>query len=384
MRVVIAIDSFKGSMTSKQAGNAVMRGIMSACRDPEIIIKSIADGGEGTVEALVESLDGDYINLIVKNPLGREVNARYGVIDDTAVIEIAAAAGISLISREELNPMETTTYGVGEIIKDAILRGCRKFVIGIGGSATNDGGIGMLQALGYEFLDKDGNQVPFGAKGLSMISEIKSDNAMPELRKCSFNIACDVTNPLCGSNGCSAVFAPQKGAGAEDILIMDKGMEHYARLTREMYSDADPDFSGAGAAGGLGFAMMTYLNGKLQSGIDLILKQIRLEDYIKAADIVVTGEGRIDEQTVMGKAPVGVAKLAKKYNRPVIAFAGSVSDKAGICNKHGIDAIFSVIKRPCSLDEAMDFQNACRNLEDTAEQAFRLVCAGQRCFQDLR
>lgn len=372
MNVVIAIDSFKGSMSSVQAGRAAADGVKRVIPDAEVFVKPIADGGEGTVESLVEGLNGTLKEVTVRNPLGREIVCQYGIIGDTAIVEMAQASGIALIKKEELNPMETTTYGVGEILKDAILSGCRKFIIGIGGSATNDCGIGMLQALGYEFIDRNGNEVPFGAKALDMVTEIRDDNAMKELKECSFNIACDVKNPLCGENGCSVIFAPQKGATQDMVKAMDKAMEHYSKVVSTKYINADKNFPGAGAAGGLGFAFMTFLGGKLQSGIELILDKISIEKSIMEADLVITGEGKIDSQTVMGKAPIGIARLAKKHNKPVIAFSGCVTRDASVCNSHGIDAIFPIVRSACTLEEAMDCDNAYNNMADCAEQVMRL------------
>lgn len=372
MNVVIAIDSFKGSMSSVQAGRAAADGVKRVIPDAEVFVKPIADGGEGTVESLVEGLNGTLKEVTVKNLLGREITCQYGIIGDTAIVEMAQASGIALIKKEELNPMETTTYGVGEILKDAILSGCRKFIIGIGGSATNDCGIGMLQALGYEFIDRNGNEVPFGAKALDMITEIRDDNAMKELKECSFNIACDVKNPLCGENGCSVIFAPQKGVTQDMVKAMDKAMEHYSKVVSTKYINADKNFPGAGAAGGLGFAFMTFLGGKLQSGIELILDKISIEKSIMEADLVITGEGKIDSQTVMGKAPIGIARLAKKHNKPVIAFSGCVTRDASVCNSHGIDAVFPIVRSACTLEEAMDCDNAYNNMADCAEQVMRL------------
>ncbi len=372
MNVVIAIDSFKGSMTSIDAGTAASVGIKRVFPDANIKVMPIADGGEGTVEALAEGLGGEIQQIKVKNPLGKEIVAEYGIVEKTAIIEMAAASGIALINKNELNPMITTTYGVGQMIKDAIHKGCREFIIGIGGSATNDGGVGMLQALGYEFLDKYGKEIPFGAQGLGLIDEIKDANVISELKGCIFNIACDVTNPLCGENGCSAVFSIQKGAKLEDIPLMDKAMENYACVTSKYNKHADMNYPGAGAAGGLGFAFLSYLNGKLQSGIELILDKIKIENYIKNADLVVTGEGKIDSQTIMGKAPIGIAKLSKKYGKDVIAFSGCVTRDARICNEHGIDAIFPIVRMACTLDEAMEKENAKQNMTDCVEQAVRL------------
>ncbi len=373
MKVVIAIDSFKGSITSYQAGNAAKEGVLRVKPNAEVTVSPIADGGEGTVNALVSGMGGVFKKVTVHNPLMREITAEYGIIGKTAIIEMAASSGIALISREELDPMETTTYGVGEMIKDAINSGCDEFIIGIGGSATNDGGVGMLQALGFKFSDADGKEVPFGAKALGKIEKIDVSGVSQQIKNSKFNIACDVKNPLCGQNGCSAVFGPQKGATVETVEIMDRDMAHFAAVTKEKYPHANPDFEGSGAAGGLGFAFMTYLGGVLKKGIDLILEKTELEEKIKSADLVITGEGRLDSQTVMGKAPIGVAKLGKKYLKPVLAFSGCVTRDAGVCNSHGIDAFFPVVRGAVSLDEAMDTENAKKNLADTVEQAIRLL-----------
>ena len=259
------------------------------------------------------------------------------------------------------------------MIKDAIEKGCRRFLVGIGGSATNDGGIGMLQALGYGFLDQEGNEVPLGARGLERLAVIEKKKVLPELEDCEFRIACDVVNPLCGSQGSSAVYGPQKGADAEMIHKMDKWMEAYAELAGKSFPQADPKKPGTGAAGGLGFAFLTFTNSVLESGIQIILEETGLEEYVKEADVVVTGEGRLDGQTAMGKAPVGVAGLAKKYGKTVIAFAGIVTRDAVKCNEKGIDAFFPVIRGISTLEEAMDPETAGQNLEDTAEQVFRLI-----------
>ncbi len=377
MKAVIAIDSLKGSLTSMEAGYAIADGIRRAYPDTETVVRPLADGGEGTVDALVEGMNGSMQEITVNDSLGRPVSAKYGIIESskTAIIEMSAAAGITLVSSSERNPLNTTTYGVGEMIKDAISKGCREFIVGIGGSATNDGGVGMLQALGFGMLDKSGNQVAFGAKGLKDLETITDTNVIPELKDCRFHIACDVTNPLCGDNGCSAVYGPQKGADASMIMNMDKWLSYYAALTREKYPKADPKFPGTGAAGGMGFAFLSYTNASLEAGIDLILKETRLEEYIKDADVVITGEGRLDFQTAMGKAPVGVAKLAKKYDIPVIAFAGSVTKDATECNKNGIDAFFPILRGICTLDEAMNSDNARANMTDTVEQVFRTIRA---------
>ena len=374
MKITIAIDSFKESLTSLEAGNATAEGIRRVFPNAAASVFPVADGGEGTVDALVLGSDGKFVNAEVTDPLGRHITAKYGILpDNTAVIEMSAASGLTLLSETERDPMLTTTYGTGELILDAIRRGCHNFIIGIGGSATNDGGIGCLQALGFGLLDNNDQQVAYGAKGLSQLVKITDNNVVAELKECSFHVACDVKNPLCGDNGCSAVFAPQKGADSEMAELMDGYLRNYAELTRKYNHLASPDSAGAGAAGGLGFALMYYLNAELRSGIELVLHSAKLEDSIKDADMIITGEGCLDYQTAMGKAPVGIAKIAKKYEKPVIAFCGTVRDGAKLCNKNGIDAFFPVIRSVCTIEQAMDKSNAYRNLADTTEQVFNTI-----------
>ncbi len=372
---VVAIDSFKGSLTTFQAGRAVKEAIDEIFPGAQTVISPIADGGEGTTEAIVSSAGGEMIETTVSNPLGKKIRASYGYIPktNTAVIEMSSASGITLISDSERNPMNTTTFGVGEMIADAIKRGCRKFVVGIGGSATNDGGVGMLQALGFKFSDAFGKDVMPGAKGLKDICSIDIKNAIGELKECSFCVACDVKNVLCGENGCSKVYGPQKGATPEMIRDMDDWLENYAHLTKEVLPLSDKDIPGTGAAGGMGFALLAYLNATLVSGIELVMSETNLEAHIQNADLVITGEGRLDGQSYMGKAPIGVASLAKKYNKPVIAFSGSVTDDAVRCNEHGIDAFFPIIRTPCTLEEAMNVEYAYANLKSAANQVLRLI-----------
>jgi glycerate kinase len=376
MKAVIAIDSLKGSLSSMEAGYAAAEGIRRVHgQDAEIIVRPLADGGEGTVEALVSGMNGIIQNVMVTGPLGTPVNCEYGIIESshTAVIEMSGAAGITLVPDEKRNPLYTTTYGVGEVIKDAISKGCRRFIVGIGGSATNDGGIGMLQALGYGFLDKEGKQVPFGARGLEVLEEITDTYVLPELAECEFRVACDVTNILCGEEGCSAVFGPQKGATPSMIMQMDKWLEKYAALAEKKCTKVNANQAGTGAAGGLGFAFLSFTNAVLESGIKIVLEETSLEKYMENADIVITGEGRLDGQTAMGKAPVGVACLAKKHNIPVTAFAGSVTKEAIACNQNGIDAFFPILRGVTTLEDAMKPENAKANMADTVEQVFRLL-----------
>ena len=378
MKVVIAIDSFKGSMSSMEAGNAAKAGVERACT-ADIVVKPLADGGEGTTEALVEGLVGEYVTLKVTGPLGEKVCAKYGILPDkkTAVLEMAEAAGIILVKHGELNPRAATTYGVGEMILDAVKRGCREFIIGIGGSATSEGGTGMLQALGYKFLNVEGVSIASGLQELDKIVSVDISNVPEELKNCHFHIACDVKNPLCGENGAVYVYGPQKGVKEEEKQMFDEKMKHFADKTQEFTGRDYRMAEGAGAAGGLGFAFLSYLpNVQLKTGIDIVLDAIRLEDEVKDADIVITGEGRLDSQTAMGKVPVGVARLAKKYNAKVVAFAGGVTKDAGVCNGAGIDAFFPIVRGVTTLDEAMDPKNAKENMELAAEQVFRMLNKG--------
>ena len=379
MKVVIAIDSFKGSLSSLEAGGAAACGVLRAFPDAEVRISPLADGGEGTLDAIVSATGGKFVKTVVKDPLGRSVTAKYGVIPDgSAIIEMASSSGITLVPPEKRNPLYTTTYGVGELIRHAILTsGCRKFTVGIGGSATNDGGIGMLSALGFKFLDESGESVGLFGKDLEKIARIDTSSAIPELSECEFSVACDVKNPLCGENGCSAIYGPQKGADEVTVRNMDLWLDRYAKLTADTLGNDFKDYPGAGAAGGLGFALLSYLGAKLSSGIELVIERTRLEDSIRSADFVITGEGRLDGQSGMGKAPIGVARTAKKYGKTVLAFAGAVTNDARALNELGIDSFFPILKAPCTLTEAMNVENAKRNLADTAEQAFRIIKALQ-------
>lgn len=375
MKVVVAIDSLKGSLTSLEAGNAIREGVLRADPEAEVVVRPLADGGEGTVEALTLGMGGQLERVLVTGPLGRPVECVYGIVPEqgTAIIEMSGAAGITLVPDAELNPMNTTSYGVGEVIRDAIRKGCRRFIVGIGGSATNDGGVGMLQALGYGMLNENGAQVSFGAKGLQELREITSTHVIPELKECSFRIACDVTNPLCGERGASAIYGPQKGASPADILLMDKWLADYAVLAKGLNHASDAEVPGTGAAGGLGFAFLTFTNAVLESGIKIVLEETHLADFVRDADVVVTGEGRMDAQTCMGKAPVGVANIAKRFGKPVIAFAGIVTPDAVAVNNSGIDAFFPILRTVVSRQEAMESANAYRNMTDTVEQVFRVI-----------
>lgn len=374
MKVVVAIDSFKGSLTSLEAGNAVKEGIEKADKKALVIVKPLADGGEGTMSAITQGMGGELLSVRVSGPMGNTIDAAYGYLQDgTAIVEMAAAAGITLVEESTKNPLAATTFGVGQIIMDALEKGCRKFIIGIGGSATNDGGIGMLAALGYEFLDSVGQPVKTGAAGLSQIHKITDTHVIDGLKECSFYIACDVENPLCGENGATYVYGPQKGVTEVLKEPLDQAMKHYASrvsaFTGKDYSAA----KGAGAAGGLGYAFLSFLPAQLMPGIDLVMNAVSLEESLMNADYVITGEGRIDAQTAMGKGPVGVARLAKKQGAKVIALAGSIISGAEKCNEAGIDAYFSILTKPMSLQEAMEPETAREQIKNTAEQIWRLI-----------
>lgn len=428
-KILVAVDSFKGSMTSLGAGNAIEKGIKSILPDAEIRVRPVADGGEGTTEAIIYGKNNvSRGSCVVTGPLGKKITAEYTIYDAadgrTAVMEMAAAAGLPLVPEDQRDPMHTTTYGVGEMIRDAILKGCERFIVGIGGSATNDGGIGMLQALGFSCLDADGKDVPYGAAGLGVLERIvipgkmlvrknsselavadpvdtpivgtaaisgagavdescvdDDDDFASRLLHCTFSIACDVTNPLVGELGCSRVFAPQKGADAETVELMDGYMKHYADVVeRSAEGKSDRNTPGAGAAGGLGYAFRMFLGGKLMPGIDIVLSETGLEADVEWADTVITGEGRIDAQTMMGKTPSGVARLAKKHGKYVIAIGGCLGDGAENCVKEGFFNECYAVNNVLGIDDsdseqvrtAMKPENVAANLTTCAARITEL------------
>lgn len=373
MNIFICSDSFKGSLSSAEAGSAIARGAKNVFEESNIVVKPIGDGGEGTMTALVSALDGVVEKAVVSGPLGEKITAEYGIINgSTAVIEMSAAAGLTLIPENKRDPLYTSTVGVGELILSALDKGCRRFIIGIGGSGTNDGGVGCLQALGFSFTDKNGEEIKVVAEGLKDLWKIDIGRADKRLSRCKFEVACDVNNPLCGENGCSAVFAPQKGADRTSIELMDKWLVNFARKTREVFPDSNPCFPGSGAAGGMGFSLKYYLNAKLTSGIDLVMKLTGIEEQIRKADIVVTGEGRLDGQSISGKVPAGVGRVAKKYGKTVIAICGCVGDGADKCLSF-LDAYFPIVRNLSNKQNLLEPGIARNNLEDTSKQVFRLI-----------
>lgn len=376
MKIVIAMDSFKGSMTSMEAGLAAKEGIHQVRPDTEVVVRPLADGGEGTMEALTEGLGGRMCSVNVSDPLGRMVLAKYGLAEmpetgeRTAIIEMAQAAGLTLLTEEERNPYKTTTCGVGEMIRDAIVHGCRDFIVGIGGSATNDGGIGMLRSLGYCFLDKDGIELTGGAESLDKVYEISDANILPELSQCRFRIACDVENPLCGPNGATYIYAPQKGLAAGDCAKVDAAMISYADVAERFSKKACRNIPGAGAAGGMGFACLNFLGGELIRGAELVMQVTRIEDDMEGADIFVTGEGKLDGQSVMGKAPMLAAQRAKKHGCRVYVFAGQTARDAQQCLENDVDEIYAITPEGMKTETAMEKEVALRNMTETAYRVF--------------
>lgn len=369
MKLVIATDSFKGSLTSHEVADAFEEGFLRHFPQCEVVKVAIADGGEGVVDVLIDRVGGSYITAEVSDPLGRTISARYGIIKGgrTAVIEMAAASGLPLLRKEERNPMLTSTYGTGEMILDAIERGCRKFLLGIGGSATNDAGVGMLRALGFRFLDRKGNTLIGGGEILSKIGKIDNSSVRQELSECEFVIACDVRNPLYGEEGAAYIFAPQKGATPDMVEQLDLGLRNFAGVVEAFNGSQIATMEGAGAAGGLGGGIKALLNARLVRGIDMVLEAIDFDHIIEGSDLVITGEGRLDQQTVMGKAPSGVLAAALKQGIPTIAIGGSVVWCDELRNS-GFTAIEAVTPEGMLLEEAMQPAIAKRNIGYTAER----------------
>lgn len=354
MKVIIASDSYKGSCSSLEVANSIEKGIINIDRDVEIIKIPVADGGEGTVDAIITGVNGSYEVMDVVDPLGNRLSAKYGIINkDTAVIEMAEASGLGLVDIEELNPLITTTYGTGQLIKGAMENGASKIYIGLGGSSTNDGGAGMAQALGISFKDKFGNEIGYGGGELSKIHEIDLSNIHPLINQTEIMIMSDVQNPLCGVDGASKVFGPQKGATKDMVELLDKNLRHYGEKVKKYTGKDIINVLGAGAAGGLGGGLIAFCDGVIYSGIDKILDIANIDKHLQGADLVITGEGRIDGQSIFGKVPVGVAKRAKKYEIPVIAIVGSVGKGADKVYDYGIDLVIDIIDEPMTLEEAI-------------------------------
>lgn len=373
-KVVIAIDSFKGCLTSEEAGNAVMKGVKAIFPDCETLLFPVADGGEGMLDILVSATKGKYRTLPAHGPLMEPMQGRYGISGDgqTALIEMAAVSGLPLVPEEKRNPMLTTTYGTGELIRDALEQGCRRFIVGIGGSATNDAGLGMLQALGFRFRDKQGNLLGTGGRILSQVASIDTSAVHPALKEARFTIACDVHNPFCGPDGAAYVFAPQKGADAGMVKELDAGMQALALVIRSATGKDISDVPGAGAAGGMGGGFLAFLNAGLKPGIRLMLDALDFGEKIKGADLVFTGEGRADRQTAMGKVPFGVLEEARKQHIPVIVLAGCIEDTEQM-NRAGFQGVFSITPGPVSLEKAMEPEFAGENIRRLVTQICSVI-----------
>ncbi len=376
MKIVIAPDSFKESLSALAAARAIEAGFREIFPDAEYVKVPVADGGEGTAETLVEATGGTMVRLSVTGPLGTPVEGFFGLSGDggLAVIEAAAANGLMLVPRERRDPRVTTTFGVGELIRAALDRGARHLIVGIGGSATNDGGAGMLQALGVKLRDAEGHDLGCGGAALAGLAAIDASGLDPRLKDCRVEVACDVDNPLCGPKGASAVFGPQKGATPEMVRELDANLARFARLTHETLGVAVDAAPGAGAAGGLGAALLGYLGAELRPGVDIVTRAVGLAEAVRDADLVITGEGRIDGQTAHGKTPIGVARVAQRFGKPVIGIAGCLTDEAGEVHGHGIAAVFSVLDRSCTVQEAL--ANAERNLRVAARNIAAVLALG--------
>jgi len=380
-KIVIAADSFKGSASTIEVENYIEQGIRNIDKQVEIVKIPIADGGEGTVDSLVLGCTGEYKYVDVIGPSGNEIRAKYGMLDEqTAIIEMAEASGLHLVS--ELNPFKTTTFGTGQLIKAALDQGAKTIYVGLGGSATNDGGVGMAQALGASFKDKNGNEVGYGADGIKNIATIDVTNLDSRLKNVQIIGLSDVTNPLCGKNGASHVYGPQKGATEEDVEVLDLILARYGNLIKEQVGIDIIHKAGAGAAGGLGAGLMTFCNAHLEPGITKILDILNIESHLKEADLVITGEGKIDSQSLNGKAPIGVAKLAKKYHVPVIAIVGSADYDLPEVYQHGIDLVIDTVIKPMPLTEAI--KNVKPLLEIAGQSAYRAICLSRNVYCSKR
>ena len=375
-KIVIAPDSYKESLSALEVAQAVAAGFRQIFPDAEYVLVPVADGGEGTVDAMVAATGGRRETVVVSGPLGERVEAFYGLTGDgaTAVIEMAAASGLALVPPARRNPLRTSSRGTGELIRAALDAGARRFILGIGGSATNDGGAGMVQALGARLLDAEGRELDGSGGDLARLERIDVSALDPRLAECRIEVACDVDNPLTGPRGASAVFGPQKGATPEMVQVLDANLAHLARIVERDLGVSVDRVLGAGAAGGMGAAMLAFFGATLKPGIEIVTAAVDLDAHVRDADLVITGEGRIDFQTVHGKTPIGVARVAKRHGKAVIGIAGSLGANVGVVHEHGIDAVFSVLSRPCTLEEALG--DAAANVELTARNVAAVLRMG--------
>ena len=381
MKIVVAPQAFKGSLSATEVGNSMIKGIENVIANSTNLLVPIADGGDGTLETLVESSQGK-INLIkVTGPLGEQQNSAWGALgrNKTAIIEMARSSGLALVPINKLNPLISTTYGLGEVILDALDQGYRDFIIGIGGSATNDAGAGMAQALGAKLLDSNGNELPFGGESLSKLNSINIDGIDTRIKESNFAIACDVNNPLTGPEGASAIYGPQKGATPEMVNTLDQALTNFAEIVEKDLGIKINDVEGSGAAGGLGGGLIAFLNGKLRKGVDIVLDFVDINKALTNTNLVITGEGQLDFQTIYNKAPIGVARRAKHLGIPVIAISGSLGENFSVVHEHGIDAASSIVSKPMTLEEAS--KNAPELISTATEQALRYMKIGSDVFK---
>ncbi len=380
MKIILAPDSFKGNLTSLQVAATLEKGVRRVLPKANCVKVPMADGGEGTVQSLVDATGGKFLRKRVTGPAGKPVSARYGLLADgkTAVIEMAEASGLPLVSGRQKNPLNTTTYGTGELMLDAVNRGAKKIILGIGGSATNDGGVGMAQALGVRFLNKQGQEITeYGAGGMiNKIASIDMKGLNPLIKKTKVIVACDVNNPLCGKNGASNVFGPQKGATPAMVKTLDANLKHLGAIIKKDLKKNVVNLKGAGAAGGLGAGLVAFTKASMKSGVDIVIEATELNKHLKGADLVITGEGRVDFQTAFGKTPSGVAKAARKNRVPTVAIGGGITDDANGVFKHGIDGLESACARDMSLEEAIG--NSKAHLANAAERVVRLILIGKK------
>ncbi len=381
MKIILAPDSFKGNLTSLQVASALEKGIKRVIPNANCIKVPMADGGEGTVQSLVDATGGRFVRRKVKGPAGKPVSARYGILSDgkTAVIEMAEASGLPDVEgTKDKNPMKTTTYGTGQLMMDAINKGVNHIILGLGGSATTDGGAGMAQALGIRFLDKKGDEIKeLGAGGmLNKIASIDMSGMDSRMKKVKVTVASDVENPLCGKKGAAHVFGPQKGATPAMVIKLDANLKHFAAIIKKDLRKDVMKLKGAGAAGGLGAGLVAFTGAKIKSGVDIVVEATGLAKHIKGADLVITGEGRVDFQTAFGKTPSGVAKAARKQKVQTVAIGGGITDDARSVFEHGIDGLASACARDMSLEEAMS--NSKTHLANAAERVIRLVLIGKK------
>ena len=381
MKIVVAPQAFKGSLSATEVGNSMIKGIENVIENSTNLLVPVADGGDGTLETLVESSQGKINSIKVTGPLGEQQNSAWGALgrNKTAIIEMARSSGLALVPINKLNPLISTTYGLGEVILDALDQGYRDFIIGIGGSATNDAGAGMAQALGAKLLDSNGNELPFGGESLSKLNSINIDGIDTRIKESNFAIACDVNNPLTGPEGASAIYGPQKGATPEMVNTLDQALTNFAKIVEKDLGIKINDVEGSGAAGGLGGGLIAFLNGKLRKGVDIVLDFVDIDKALINTNLVITGEGQLDFQTIYNKAPIGVAKRAKHLGIPVIAISGSLGENFSVVHEHGIDAASSIVSKPMTLEEAS--KNAPELISTATEQALRYMKIGSDVFK---